>query len=232
MTKRGRIAKFTLVGLIGFAVITFVPSEPAHATITDPIDLNVWNVSQLGSTGDKVQVTISNDSTNTFLEFLFVYGPQSPPIQNFPQKGLNELAWNTSLTPFVVPSGWGPTGSGQMNSFGYFQDIYDFTGSGGNTGDGVGPVTFAFSGVHTGDDFGFSEISKGNTDFTTHQFAAHVQFGNSCSGFVSNGSPVDQTSNTDCSTPVVPEPSSLFLLASGLIGISVASLRRRAYERG
>ncbi len=177
MTKRGWIKKGTLVGLIALAVTTFVSSQPAHATsiTTDTIFLDIWNVSQLGSGGaaDKIQATISNDGISTFLSFRFVYGTQPPTIQSSPQKGLNEVGWN-SLTPSDVPSGWGPTGSGQMNSFGYFQDIYDFTGSGGNTGNGVGPVTFTFAGMHTSSDFGFSQTSKGNSNLTDHQFAAHA----------------------------------------------------------
>ncbi len=202
--------KMWLFGLLLAGMIAH--SGLAYATLIDT-NLTNWNVDDIQLTGDYVHVTTTEDSVNntTTLTFEFMYGPIQPPtIQLSPTKGLDELGWNSTATILTLPTGWSPDPSScNLDGFGCFNPDEGFTGISGNTGAGLGPVSF----VLVGTNLSFGNNAKG------HQFAAHVQFGNGCSGFVSDGTHTD-TGNNGC-TSTVPEPSSLLLLGSGILSLGV-----------
>ena len=100
-----------------------------------------------------------------------------------------------------------------MDGFGKFNiQGADPAGTGG-----IGSaITFTLNGLITN----FTSNTGGN------EFAVHVRYGGSCSGFIGGQVGVGtQGSNTNC-TPQIPEPSSLLLFGSGLLGLA-GVIRRR-----
>ena len=201
------------IGLAGFVVSGILAvtalSGTAYAIPYLAVNLTNWNVDNITSS-DYVHVTAENSGANTTLTFTFIDNlSQLPNVQLSPTKGLNELGWNSTATILTYAPGWSPdTSSCNLDGFGCFIRDEGYSGSGGNTGAGLGPVSFLLA----GNNLAFNLNNK------RHQFAAHVQFGNDCSGFVSDGThtTTGNSGGTGCSGQV-SEPSSLLLMGSGLV---------------
>ena len=171
-------------------------AAPAHA-----LDLTNWNESFLDNSTDKVSVTSTYNGSTTSLTFTFVSGNSG-----LSAIGMDMLGWNTtaSLTSTGCASGWDCTPTNKtMSEFG------TFTVRAKDPGGTDLSATFVFSG-----NAAFVNNSSGST------FAAHVRYGNDCSGFVSNGGSSGGGSSGGCGTSV-PEPSSVMLLGAGLAGIGI-----------
>lgn len=194
-----------LVWLVAMVILVAL-SHPAGA-----VQLTNWNVTELNSSGDYVNVVIGTDNGNTTVSVQWVAGPEN--LLN--AIGLDMFGMNTNTSVLTCPSGWSCNEGAQvMDGFGSF---LQFEKDPGGT-DGISnPILFVLNGLAT--------FSPNNHSAT---FAAHVRYENSCSGFVSDGTTTSRESDPNCGVQV-PEPASLILLGSGLL---VLGFWRKLYSSG
>lgn len=218
--------------LVGVALLAV--GTPARADYTCAngsictIQLTQTNVIQLY--GVKVNVTIDNstNANHTILTFQMV----SSPITNTPI-GMDHIGWtggplsgggNTFSTSYnaISSTNWngvlvtGPNSS-SMDGFGKFNVYGDDPASTA----GISPST-AITMTLAGKVTTFYANSGGNI------FAVHVRFGGNCSGFIGGFAGTGSAnSDTDCQVSgQVPEPGSMVLFGSGLIGVAGVLKRR------
>ncbi|MBI5902208.1 MAG: PEP-CTERM sorting domain-containing protein [Deltaproteobacteria bacterium] len=182
--------------------IFFLFSSYAYA-----VSLTSWNVTELNSSGDYINVSIGADAQgNTTLTIQWLPGAAN----SLTAIGIDMFGFNSATSVLTCPTGWSCNkGTQNMSGFGTFAQ---FEKDPGGTQGISSSIVFVLSGAAA-----FTSNSQGA------QFAAHVRYGNDCSGFVSDGTASGgSTSNADCAgASQVPEPSTLLLLGGGLFGLGV-----------
>lgn len=215
--------------LVGLAAAISLSAGVANATV---LTLSNWNTTELQTSNDAVTVLIGNESSGGFtcganqicvhwvdgvgtdtptpkaiINFSYTIDGQSTPPQSTSETG-GSTNWNL-----------GGTGN-NADGFGPF-DRNNVKGNGNeNT---AGTTNWLV--------FGFANNLPSNV--SAWDFAAHVQYNENCSGWVSDKVHSNPGSSSSCYTGPgrtpsndVPEPSSMMLFGVGLIGLGAWGRKR------
>jgi hypothetical protein len=167
--------------------------------------LDNWNDPVLDISTDAVKVDVATVSGFTQLDVYWVNGDSG-----LMAIGIDQFAYDgVTATVSSAPASWtGFTYGGVQNMDGFGSFYAKGQDPGGTLGTSISNRII------------FTLNSNVTSSFTSGmQFAAHVRYGEGCSGFVS-GRTAEGNETSSCGSSV-PEPVSLLLLGAGLAGIGI-----------
>jgi hypothetical protein len=208
-------ARFFLATLMVALCLGFAPNVQA-LTFT----LNNWNDPVLDASTDAVKVDVATVSGFTQIDVYWFAGDSGLTaigIDQFAYDGVTAMVSSEPASWIPPPPSAGFTYGGVQNMDGFGS----FYAKGQDPGGTLG-TSFANRIIFTLN----SDVTSSFTSNT--QFAAHVRYGDGCSGFVS-GRTAEGNATSSCGSSV-PEPASLLLLSAGLAGIGI--WRRKAGKIG
>jgi hypothetical protein len=217
MSASARTFRFRL--LVLWCSVLF--AAPASADYI--VELDTWNESNIQDSGDLVEVLVAEYGGNTALTFQWQEADTGDDL--WTAIGLDTIYYNAEALVLMaldqdgndVTSNWnlnfGGTNAAGFGSFLSRQNL-----DGGGTG-GIDPesVTFVLDRM--------VELSPNSVGAN---FAAHVRYGDGCSGWVSDGQlKGNATDSGTCGATQVPEPGTLFLFGMGLAAIGLSRRREK-----
>jgi len=163
--------------------------------------------------GTQVTVNINNTGSVTILTFTLTANPLGLPA------AIDQVGFNSGIIS-TFPSGWSSAPAGSMDGFGSFS----VQAANGGAPFGTTSVSFTLSSLVT--NFAGTVAPPGTSG---NEFAVHVRFQavGSCSGFV-GGDGGTSSSSTSGNCAPIPEPGTMALFGSGLLGVA-AIIRRRLH---
>lgn len=217
----------TRLAILGAATGLLLSAGMANATV---ITLSNWNTDELQTSNDTVKVLVGNETLSGFtcaanqicVHWTDGSGTGTPTpkaIINFSYTIDGQSAPPQSTSETGGSTNWILTGTGDnADGFGPF-DRNNVKGTGNeNTAGTTNWLVFSFA--------------NNLPNVSTWDFAAHVQYNDNCSGWVSDKVHNDPGSNENCYTgpgrtnDQVPEPSSMMLFGAGLIGLGAWGRKR------
>lgn len=213
--------KKLFIALISFAAMGWGVAR------ADLITLNSWNVDEINASGDYVQVITGTVDGRTTLTIQWIEGSISDDL--WTAIGLDKFFYNSSVGVHGI----------YVNSVSVANDVTslwttDYRAAGYNAGGGFG--SFLTRNTESAGQYAINDtlifvlngtVASWTTNSNDFLFAAHVRYGQDCSGWVGGpgGEGHESASSSDC-VPV-PEPATLALFGLGLLGFGL-SRRRRA----
>ena len=238
--------KRTILGILAAAFLVAATSTPAKADTlcsqsllsTDTscsIDFTVANISNFpeGPPYGTVALTLSGGDIVFDIDMASNFGIHNAGFgfnYNGSQGALSDVGGCTVVSPNPATTCTGPNNGGAFDGFGTFSNGYEIAGNQGQAND---PTSMTFTISAANGNLILTDVINGS--ITGHKlndanwFAVQIAYipNSGCTGFAGNAGSVNASSpNENCGGTPVPEPGSLMLFGTGLLGIA-GFLRRK-----